>query len=145
MATPYSEIYNSFLNKISDTDLLSLSDTSKATLLLGYMNYACSEFEGICKIDLTNRDDEAETFNLTLTRADIDIISDGMLVGWITPKYLFNENLQNTLNTKDFNTYSPANLLKEIRETYNNVRQNFEHKMNKYSYINGSLGDLSTS
>lgn len=139
--TPYSTIYNAFLNKITDTDFLLLSDNNRKALLLSYLNYACGEFSDVCTKDLNNRDDDAEIFNIELSLAEIDIITDGMLVAWITPKYLFNENMHNVLNTKDFNMYSPANLLKEIRETYNNVKQTFERKMIKYSYLNSNFED----
>lgn len=142
MATPYSTIYNSFLDQMSDLDFLSFTSNTRETLMLGYMNRACTQFEGICRLDLTDRNDTTKQFNATLTNEDIDIIVCGMLVEWMKPKYLYNVNMKNVLNTKDYNQYSPANLLKELRETYNNLLRTFESKINRYSFMNGNIENL---
>jgi hypothetical protein len=142
LATSFDDVYNTFLEKISDSDLLTLDSTNQESLLYGYMIRSCTKFNRICKVDLTNIDDELKQFNNDLNNEIIDIITTGMIVEWLKPKYLFNENLHNVLNTKDYNQYSPANLLKEIRETYLNSKQEFVSMMNNYSYINGNIEDL---
>jgi hypothetical protein len=142
MATPYSVVYNSFLDKVSDTDLLALTTTNTELIILGYMNRTCTKFERICVFNLSDRDDTTRQFSDDLTDEDIDIISEGMLVEWYKPKLHFNENLKNVLNTKDYNQYSPANLLKEIRESYKSAKNNFESMVNKYSYVHGAIEDL---
>ncbi len=142
MATPYSTIYNSFLDQMSDLDFLSLTNTTKETLMFGYMNRACIQFEEKCKIDLSDRNDITKQFNNTLANEIIDIIVSGMLVEWMKPKYLYNMNMKNVLNTKDYNQYSPANLLKELRETYNNLVRTFESKLNRYSFMYGNIENL---
>ena len=47
---------------------------------------------------------------------------------------LFSDNLSNVLNTKDFSMYSPANLLKELRETLSYLRRHARALVNNYSF-----------
>lgn len=145
MATPFSDIYNSFLDKITDTDLLALTDDNKELFLNGLMKKSIIGFKNICSIDLTDVNEETEQFNQTLKDEDIEILSTGMIVEWLKPKYYFNDNLKNSLNTKDYSTFSPANLLKEIRETYLNAKKEFKSMINEYSYLNGNIETLSNN
>ncbi len=142
MATLYKDIYNPFLERISDTDILSFTETDRKSILHGLMVRACTKFERFCTVDLQDRDDIQEQFNNDLNDEIIDIITTGMVVEWIKPKYFFNENLQNVLNTKDYNMYSPANLLNQIRETYLEVKKEYENMVNKYSYYYGDIRNL---
>ena len=48
----------------------------------------------------------------------------------------------NALNTKDFSTYSPAELLLRISNTYMAARKEFTNKMREYSYNHGDLTEL---
>lgn len=45
--------------------------------------------------------------------------------------------------TKDFSSYSPAELLLRVRETYNDARRTHIAMMREYSYVHGDLGSLS--
>ena len=142
MATPFSDIYNSFLNKVTDVDLVEMESEDQELFLYGLMIQSCAKFNDICLIDLTDINNTSDQFNSTLTGEIINIISTGMIVEWLKPQYYFNDNLKNSLNTKDYSTFSPANLLKEIRETYFTTKKEFEGMINNYSYINGNLEDL---
>lgn len=143
MATPFSEVYDPFLGQITDYDLLELEDNSRDLYLHGLMVSACNKFQEFCLIDLTDRDDTTlDQFNQTLTDEIIDIIVLGMVVEWIKPRYFFQDNLRNSMNTKDYTTFSPANLLKEIRETYLASKKEFENKMYRYSFMNGNFEEL---
>jgi hypothetical protein len=139
MATLYSDIYNSFLNRITDYDLPAFSEENRESILHGFMINACSKFKRICKnvskIDLSDRDETNKQFNSTLTDEQIDIITTGMIVEWVKPKYYFDENMRNILNTKDYNmAASPVNVLGGVRNTYLQVKKEFESMMNKYSF-----------
>ncbi len=143
MATPYSDIYNPFLEKITDSDLLALTIENRETILHGLMVRTCSKFKRICKyakeINLSNRDDTNKVFNDTLSEEIIDIITTGMIVEWLKPKYLFDQNMRNILNTKDYSmAASPANMANSIRATYLEAKNEFESMMNKFSFVNSS-------
>ena len=52
------------------------------------------------------------------------------------------ESLESVLNTKDFTTYSPAELLMRIGNAYAAARKDFTNMMREYSYNHGDLTDL---
>jgi hypothetical protein len=144
MATLYSDIYNSFLDRITDYDLPAFTEENRELILHGFMINSCTKFQRICKkisnIDLSDRDDINKQFNSTLTDEQIDIITTGMIVEWVKPKYYFDENMRNILNTKDYNmAASPVNVLGGVRNTYLQVKKEFESMMNKYSFANGDI------
>lgn len=134
MATPYSDIIEVFLNKITDMDLPRFDDITKDAIVIGYMKSACTKFAKVCKVDLYDKDDELRKFKADLDDEIIDIITENMLVEWLKPKVLFTDNLSNVLNTKDFSQYSPANMLKELRETLSYLKKNARVLVNNYSF-----------
>lgn len=136
MATPYSEIYNSFLGKITDYDLPSLSAEFKDLFIFGLLKSAIPKFK-VCLEDLSDRDDTTLLeFNETLSDESIDILSELMVVEWLQPQLYKSDFFQNQLGTKDFSLFSPANLLKEVRQTYFLAKQNAKNMMINYSYYN---------
>jgi len=142
MATQYSDVYNSFLGKITDYDLPKFDDTDKEEILYGYMKSACVNFKNVCKVDLSDRDEVLKQFNLNLDDEIIDIITESMIVEWLKPKVLSTENLKNCLSTKDFSLFSPANLLKEMREILTYSRNNARSLINNYSFIHADFKEL---
>lgn len=142
MTTLYSDIYNLFLNRITDYDLPAFTEDNRESILHGFMISSCSKFKRICKkmsgIDLSDRDDTIKQFNSSLSDEQKDIIATGMIVEWIKPKYYFDENMRNILNTKDYNmAASPVNVLNGVRNTYYQIKKEFESAINKYSFVNG--------
>lgn len=137
MATPFSDVYNSFLDRVTDYDFSSLTDPE--TILYGLMVRSCGKFNRVCVVDLSDINTDLKQFNNDLDDEIIDIITTGMTVEWLKPKYYLNENLKNSLNTKDYTTFSPANLLGQIRETYLETKKEFEGLINKYSFIHGDV------
>lgn len=142
MATQYSDIYNSFLGKITDYDLPKFDDTDRKEILYGYMKSACVNFNKACKVNLYDRDETLLQFNVNLDDEIIDIISELMIVEWLKPKILSTENLKNCLSTKDFSLFSPANLLKEIRETFTLCKNNTRSLINNYSFSHADFTEL---
>ena len=72
----------------------------------------------------------------------VDIVSEGMVVQWLKPYVYRQELLENALNTRDFTTYSPAELLKQVRSAYNGVQKDYTQMIREYSYNHGHLTDL---
>lgn len=142
MATPYSTVTDRFLNKITDFDLGKLAESDVEEVLFNFMYSACSKFH-TSSIDLSDRDGILEQFNETLTEDIIDIISEGMIVEWLKPKVLHTDNLANFLNNKDLSVAaSPANILKEIKDTLKESRAEFDRLIKEYSYINSDVSDM---
>ena len=69
----------------------------------------------------------------------VDIVSDGMLVQWLKQYVYRQEGLESVLNTKDFTTYSPAELLYRINESFKAAKSNYTNAKREYSYNHGDL------
>lgn len=142
MATPYSDIYNVYLTKITDYDIPKFTDSENEEILKRHMVSACTKFNKVCLVDLYDRDDELCEFTNDLDDEIIDIITENMLINWLQPKLLDSEKLQNCLSTKDFSFFSPANLLKETRETFSVIKTNARKLINNYSFSHGNPEEL---
>jgi len=147
MSIPYDTFTDAFLSKTTEFDFADLDEYDRNTIVDGYMKRAIAEFKKICKYDFTTAaDDDIREFDVEVADEDldelVDIISDGMLVQWMKPYAYRAENLQNVLNTNDFTTYSPAELLLRVRNAYESARREYIQNMREYSYNHGDLTDL---
>ena len=147
MGVPYDKFTDAFLSKITEYDFINLKDFERNHLIDGYMKRAIATFKKICKYDLTTTaDDMVREFDVEIENGDLDelveIISEGMLVQWMKPYTYKQEGLESVLNTKDFTTYSPAELLMRIGNAYAAARKDFTNMMRGYSYNHGDLTDL---
>lgn len=137
--TAYEEIYARFLGKIEDYEIqekLQLEYEFVQELLYDFLKSSIPKFTYSVK-DLSNRDDTLLQFNIQLTDMEQEILSTLMVVEYLSPKILRDELLEDKLGSKDFRIFSPANLLKEVRE----LRQTFKSEANslmiEYYYRNG--------
>lgn len=149
MSVPYDVFAGAFLSKITEFDLLSLDDASKAEIVDKYMHTAVSNsnFKKVSGLDFaTTKDDKNRVFDLEIPadRIDeiVDIVSEGMVVQWLKPYVYKQELLENVLNTKDFTTYSPAELLLRVGNAYAKAQKDYLNMIREYSYNHGDLTDL---
>lgn len=147
MSVPYSAFIGAFLAKVSDFDFAELCEDDRVFIVDGFMKRAVSAFRKNCKYDLSSTgDDELRVFSVEIPEEDLDeiadIVSEGMLVQWMKPFVYKQELLENVLNTKDFTTYSPAELLLRVRNAYKDAQRDFTNKIREYSYNHGDLGGL---
>lgn len=147
MGVPYDVFAGAFLAKISEYSFLSLAEEDRTEMVDGFMKRALSAFRKNCKYDLfTTGDDNTRTFSVDIPEADLteisDIVSEGMVSQWLKPYVNKQENLENVLNTKDFSTYSPAELLLRVGNAYAKVQKDYTNMIREYSYNHGDLSDL---
>lgn len=147
MSVPYNLFTGAFLSKISEFDFIQLEEKTRTAIVDGYMKRALSAFQKNCKYDLfTTGDDIARVFTVDIPDADIDelvdIVSEGMLVQWLKPFVYKQELLENTLNTRDYSTYSPAELLMRVGNAYNKAQKDYTQKIREYSFNHGDLTGL---
>lgn len=147
MNISYDAFTGSFLSKISEYRFLNIPDEDRTSTIDGYMKRAITAFGKICKYNLTSSaDDNAREFKVDIPEEDIDelldIVSDGMIVQWLKPYVYKQELLENTLNTRDFSSYSPAELLYRVGEAYRKAQKDYTQAIREYSYNNGKLGEL---
>lgn len=153
MIVSYDIFTAAFLGKITEYSFIHLTQENRQVIVDGYMKMACAEFCEVCTAGINSGDDETRTFDLHYADRDVtasevdeivDIVTEGMLVQWFKPYYYKVENLENTLNTSDFTSYSPAELLYRMTTAYKNCKSDFTKKMREYSYRHGDLSDLHT-
>ena len=147
MSVPYDVFTDAFLSKITEYDFVNMRDFERNGLIDGYMKRAIASFRKICKYDLsTTGDDIIREFDVDIPDEDLDeiadIVSEGMLVQWMKPFTYRQESLESVLNTRDFTTYSPAELLMRIGNAYKAAQKDFTNMMREYSYNHGDLTDL---
>lgn len=166
MATTYSYIYEEFLDKITDPDLLLLAEDDQEATKRAYLEYAvkkCS-MHVLPNFDLSKRtvveivDDtipvdegeepiveELEAFEDDLDDSVVVMLTEYMVEAWLKP-YLNNADLLRLhMNTKDFNTTSPANMVEKIGARYDEARHRARSLRNEYTYVINSVTDLSTN
>lgn len=143
MATSFCCIYDVFLTKVIDPDLLELPYLSREQVLRHLLDVARSKFMRICKTDLAITDENTESFDNDLTDEEADILADGMVWAWYNTKLNHADMLKNFLSTKDYSmAAAPSNMLKEVRNTRDEAWKAFKRAMHVYSYAYGGIEDL---
>lgn len=147
MAVVYDIFGDAFLAKISEYDFLSLFDDIRTEMIDGYLKRAVANFKKNCLYDFSSTaNDEDRQFDVEVEDEDIDelvdIISDGMVVQWMKPFVYKQELLQNQINTRDFTTYSPAELLLRVGNAYKQAQKDYIQAIREYSYNHGNLEEL---
>lgn len=147
MSVSYDVFIGSFLEKVTERDLLSLEQSQRDSVVIGYMKRAISGFRKICQYDFsTTSDDETRVFNVDVPDDDLteiaDIVSEGMVVQWLKPYVYKQELLENAINTQDFTTYSPAELLLRVGNAYADAKKDYTQMIREYSFNTGDLTDL---
>lgn len=140
MATDFSVVYGSFLSKVTDTDLSDMTEEDANSVMSDLLKQATVKFSESCKKDLS--DVTATGFVSDLDDYEVDILSELMVEGWYKPHINYTDLLRNKLSTKDFTTFSPANLQKENRESYELAHKRARSMINEYSFRMNNIGDL---
>lgn len=140
MATDFSVVYGSFLSKVTDTDLSDMTEEDANSVMSDLLKQATVKFSESCKKDLS--DVTTTGFVSDLDDYEIDILSELMVEAWYKPHVNYTDLLRNKLSTKDFTTFSPANLQKENRESYELAHKRARSMINEYSFRMNNIGDL---
>lgn len=140
MATEFDTVYGAFLGKVSDYDLADMVEADAKAVMSDYLKQAIGKFSESCKKDLMAV--TGDSFDADLTYFEIDIISELMVEGWCKPRLYNLDLLKNKLSTKDFTTFSPANLLDKVREVYEQSHKRARSMINEYSYRENNIGEL---
>lgn len=140
MATDFSVVYGSFLSKVTDTDLSDMTEENANSVMSDLLKQAIVKFSESCKKDLS--DVTTTGFVSDLDDYEIDILSELMVEAWYKPHINYTDLLRNKLSTKDFTTFSPANLQKENRESYELAHKRARSMINEYSFRMNNIGDL---
>lgn len=114
MNTTFEELYNSFRNKVTDYEFLSLTDEDEAIIMEQRLKGALAKFKATQR--KIKADFIMEEFNRELSLEEIDALSYWLVYEWITPKVNSVEWMEHRLNTREYQGYSEANHLKEMKD-----------------------------
>lgn len=147
--TYYSYIFDEFLDKITDPELLMLTDNVLDDTLESLLRKAVArvqrDFATAVDLSETINDDNGKAFVADLPYEVVDIMTEWMVAYWLKPYVNNLENLRNNLNTKDFSSFSPANLLEKVSDRYTAARRYARSLSNEYSIVINDLTTLTTS
>ncbi len=142
MPTKFKEIYERAVFKFTDYTFLNIENELKEAVLQKYLLSSIVDFQHSCKIDLNDYSIEDAQFNNELDNEIIDILSLGIAFHWLSAQLLNRELLKNMIHNKDYTSYSPANLLKVIKEVRDTIEGEYRGKINTYSFRHGSIDTL---
>jgi hypothetical protein len=145
MVVSYDDIISEFLRKITEYKFLNLPQSTRQEIVGGYMRDAVQQFSTKCREPVDAWNDEEGTLSMKNDIDEeefIDIITDGMVYHWFKPLMYKQDLLELSLNTVDFSSYSPAELLKQVRSAYDQCKNYFTRRLRDYTYDHGDLTDL---
>ncbi len=142
MPTKFSEVYERAIFKFKDFSFLTNTTEVKEVVLKNYLLSSITDFQHVCKIDITKYDLEVEQFDEVLDNEIIEILSLGIAFYWLSAQLLNSQLLKNRIHNSDYSLHSPANLLKEIRSLKQMIEQEYKGKINTYSFRNGGIETL---
>lgn len=135
MGTPFESVYDKFRDKITDYDLPKMTEQNRTTLMTNYLTSSCVAFKRWCiDLDLT-RDSNAQTFSIDLNDEEIEILATGMAYYWINPKVMSSDNVKNSMSTRDWSSFSPAELLLRLTELKKQLYKDFKSAAVEYSFL----------
>lgn len=133
MGTPFTYLYDSVLSKIRDYDFFNMEQEQIYEVLSDYLRPAIAAFRG-CKQDISQRTETG--FECTLTDTEVEILANYMTIAYLDSNYIrVPLALKQTLSSKDFNAFSPANHLDKMIEMREKYRKDNETLLVRYSYI----------
>lgn len=132
--TSYDVIFRRFLNRITDYDLPLLPEEDLDEMMCGWLISAIANFTR-CKSDLSNRDDDAQTFNADLTNYEIEVLSLYMVCAWLDQKINSVLLTNQFIGGKESNYYSQANQLSQLKALRDATFTEARKLPRDYSYV----------
>ena len=140
--TPFSTVFQRFLNKISDQNLASLPTNNLESIMGDYLQSSVVRFRK-CKQNIKDFDLNLQQFNVDLSLEEIEILSLWMKFEWINQQINRIELLKQSLSSKDYAMYSQANHLSAMLSLREVTMSDVNTLMKYYSYDNNDLSELS--
>lgn len=144
MPTSFSSIYDRAVFKFTDYTFLTTAADIKKDVLWRYLQSAIVDFTPIYQENGLVYDVEKQEFNADLPDEVQEILALGIAYYWLSGQALTRSLLKNILHNKDYTSYSPANLLKEIQSLKDGLGNEYRGKINTYSVRHGNIQELKT-
>jgi hypothetical protein len=141
MATPFSDIYDSFLTKIDDTTLLSLPTEDLEDIMFNWLISSVTLFQK-CTKNLSDYDKNLQQFNQDLDITEIEILSTWMKYNYLDKQVYKETLLKQSLSSKDYAMYSQANHLQQLINLKELTYREANKKVMDYLFNHTDFGDL---
>lgn len=136
MPIPFTSIYTKANILFEDVQLLQdLTDEEMDELLEIFLSRSMIYFKS-CKIDLADVDNTLKQFNNDLSIEEQFILAEGIRLVWLERKLFREENLRNRVGNREYQIFSPANLIDKLYMLMNNSKKNLLTMINDYSFNN---------
>ena len=130
MATHVDEIFSRFLSQIEDESLLEIDEEILEELMYDYLCKSIVDFN-VCTKDLRINPQTNEIVS-DLGEDEAQILAFGMVIHYLTPKILREENLQQMVTSSDFSKLSNANMLDKLLKLRVQIRKDYQMYLHNY-------------
>ena len=130
MATHVDEIFSRFLSQIEDESLLEIDEEVLEELMYDYLCKSIVDFN-VCTKELRINPLTNEIVS-DLGEDEAQILAFGMVMHYLTPKILREENLQQMVTSSDFSKLSNANMLDKLLKLRTQIRKDYQMYLHKY-------------
>ena len=137
--TSYDVVYGRFLNLITDFNLADFDDYTLNEMLKEWLHSAIVKTR--TSSDLSDRDDDNEVFNTTITDLDIELLAMGMRLAWLDQRINSTEYTNLFVGGKEEKFYSPSSQLSELRALRADTLREMQQLYTYDTYVNNSYFD----
>jgi methionine synthase II (cobalamin-independent) len=143
MPTPYTEVYDFFLDKVEDYSFVdeeiypTAEDLQKQ--LRKYLRSAIVRFKQ-SKVDLQRRDETLGEFQSDLNDDEKEILSSLMVLAYIQPKITSVQNMEQRLVDREYKAYSQGKHLQEMINLKKDMTLEVSQLISDYTYSDGLNG-----
>lgn len=131
IGTPFQEIYDSFLGKITDDMYLELRPDETAQDMESLLISAIPNFE-FPRFSLFDYSQDTQTYNIELSLEEVGILSHLMVIEWIRRQLASVENTRMKYSGSDFKFTSQANHLHKLLKLKESFEQESKHLQRLY-------------
>lgn len=142
MSTPYTDIFKRAVFRFKDYDYLRMSEDEIHEVLVAFLHSAISDFAPVCQDDLYDVDETLSQFNVDLDLEVQEILATGIAFYWTSARILDQELLRNSMSTKDYTYFSPANLMRESQTLRETLRKEYRDRIVQYTYHHGDIASI---
>jgi hypothetical protein len=142
MATPYSEVFDVFLRRVSDYSFLNLTQIQLESTLQKYMTGSIAKVKIRFADNYFARDDIAQQFVDDIDDTVKEILGGQMVVEWLSPTINTSEIIRQVLTDRDFKIYSQANHLAELIKLRDNAKDEVDGLLISFTYNKTGMEEL---
>ena len=139
--TTFSEVFERAMFQFRDRSLIHLNIEDRERVLMNHMFAGMNDFQRVCKVDLPYNT-ATMSFEVKLGHEELEILALGTATYWLKSRAHDEDVLHNRLYTKDYNFFSPDNLLREINSLLKITEDKFRKSIVEYSYMHSDLANL---